>query len=453
MIQMHILYDNVDINLQANGYRVLDGYYPRTGGSGTERVTDEIPMMISASSGAARSAAMQAILFALTQARRNSSRVWLEFAIDENEDRWRARIFDGNPMLDNRVSTRWRGGVLTMRLLVERDAIWSGPEVQVPLTNDNDSDNLTGLKIYSGGDGAGSSPNKRVNYVEIAADSVDGDLPGLTRLELTNTYSNGTDMLQTLWIGQSWSIEDYVNFPHILEAEDAVSPVALLTDTLSATASGGYYGAVGPIGAGQNTDIYWTLSDDQANALRGANYKLMYVGPVGGAWAGWDTTRFMPYISWFDGSYVLSDRYFDPTILYSIRDTGTVRLPPYLENLDNFGSINLYLRFYNMAAGNVTPQIDYLALLPADGFRYVQASVGYNKRLVDDGIEGRSYLDDGAGADVYGIRKTGGERILLMPNRLQRLYFMMHSNNPSDFGMLDMTASVKLFYRPRRLAL
>ena len=83
-------------------------------------------------------------------------------------------------------------------------------------------------------------------------------------------------------------------------------------------------------------------------------------------------------------------------------------------------------------------------MLECSGYGVLQ-----NSRMVDDGVNDVCYIDTGAGADKAGYLVPYGSPIELYPGKKQKLYFLMHSNI-GNVAEIHRTASVKLFYRPRR---
>ena len=89
MIQIHLTYESTDINLQAGGYTVLDGFYPQTATDLDQHVTEEIEVLLQAATSAARAALLRALSQVFDHARRHPSDqnyAYLEFGIDESAD-------------------------------------------------------------------------------------------------------------------------------------------------------------------------------------------------------------------------------------------------------------------------------------------------------------------------------------------------------------------------------
>lgn len=145
----------------------------------------------------------------------------------------------------------------------------------------------------------------------------------------------------------------------------------------------------------------------------------------------------------------------DPTRSLLIRDLFTLRLPPWLPGQTDLNAITMLLTGQQSTGSAINVDLDFLQITPLDGWRMLEC-LGYgivqNNRLVDDGINGSFYIDDGAGANKIGILVGYGNPIVLYPGKKQRLYFLMH-NWLGDSAEIARTASVKLFYRPRRRTL
>jgi hypothetical protein len=130
-----------------------------------------------------------------------------------------------------------------------------------------------------------------------------------------------------------------------------------------------------------------------------------------------------------------------------------LRLSPWAITHDSLYAHSLVLT--GQISGGSTFDLDYLMLMPLDGYRYFELSYDFitsTRRLVDDGLKGETYADNGSGSSKLANLITRGERIKLMPNKLQRLYFLRQTATITPMNIAD-TATVKLWYRPRRLTL
>ena len=117
-------------------------------------------------------------------------KIYLE--ADTGDGYVRSEILDGVLDTETDYFHRVARNHVPARIWVKRKNYWEGAEAQIPLTNENGTNNVAGLKVYNTNNGTGTAPNKRVNYVGIDGDDIDGSIPTPPRIEITNTYSSGT---------------------------------------------------------------------------------------------------------------------------------------------------------------------------------------------------------------------------------------------------------------------
>ena len=449
MIQLYFTYDGTTLDLQANNYRVLDGFVPEASTDPDKHATDAIDVFLLAASATDRENMVRAINRVFEHARRHpddSNGAYVYFSVDETQSAWRARLYDGVAALSrNWIAYQQRGAV---KLLVsfERENAWEGPEAQLALTNTNGSNNTSGLKVYSCNDGSGSAPNKRINWVSVSGEAVAGDLPGKTRLELTNLSTRET---RQVWIGQSWTNPTAIT--EVFEGEAGTGG----TTATDSTSSGGSYRTVTPVVNGSESYLVsWSLSAAQVSAWLGAwTRAIVRFSPIGNSQYTLQNTRFRLTLEY--GAFKLADYGLvshDTGFWYM--DMGGVRMPPWLAGQSGLAGVTARL-YVLPTLSNAPVAVDYLALVPADGFQYLTTSgwgVPQNNRIVIDGIEDRVYADAGDGTGKIGIIvSAGGDPLQLQPGRDQRLYFLF--NDSADLAEITESMSVKLFYRPRRLTL
>jgi len=101
---------------------------------------------------------------------------------------------------------------------------------------------------------------------------------------------------------------------------------------------------------------------------------------------------------------------------------------------------------------SINLNLDFLQITPLDGWRLLECS-GYgvlqNSRIVDDGFNDVFWIDTGSESDKAGYLVAHGSPIELYPGKKQKLHFLIHSNI-GNTAEIARTASIKLFYRPRR---
>jgi hypothetical protein len=379
------------------------------------------------------------------QRNRAISPVYLTWQTGGSAEVWRSEITQARaePRADALSRGYWANDTMFTQVFVERKNYWEGLEAQLALTNSNGTANTDGLTVFGCSDNAGTAPNKRVNWVSIDGAAVTGDLPGATRIEITNTF-NHADAVGAVWISQN-AYSDPANFAHILEAED--STIAGTDVTSGATVSGTKYRYV-TISGGPTSEynvFSWTLPQALLNCTRGNPVRILAKSP---------------FLVWYRVQLISdSQALFDSGLRYHtpVTDTEelcTMRLPPRNLGDADMQPITLLIKVKpTMTSTSHEFNLDFIQLSPLDGWRYINGAFHYQSRLVDDGIEGYTYADGGALTGRSGHFQARGNPIQLYPGRDQRLYFL-----PGNTGMLattrvDRTMSIKVFYRPRRVTL
>jgi len=434
------------INFQAGGYVLLDGFHPDTAREGDAAITDRFDAWALVPGGGTLHDMIEPIHRALAHAalhKTDADGIYLNYAIVAGESTWRTRVTGGVVLYDSRLANRWIRGRIKLAIVLTHAPWWEGAEAQIPLTNANGTNNTSGLTVYNHWDGDAGHEN----YVSINAADVDGDLPGATRLQLLNNFA--TDRLYDIWIGQNWTTPS--TFGPTLEGESATGG-SLGND---ASCSGGQYRYRDLLSGADSALFTWTLSTNFLNDCRGRGFKILcrfYDGNV-------QFLSNLPNIRWWlklvytattiwESAQVSADP--DRTIL--IRDLFTMRLPPWLPGQTGLNAIDMTLMARQDTGLTLSAGIDFLHAIPVEGWRYI-THAGYgtqqNRRVMDDGIEGALYTDDGSGTGKLGILVGYGQPIMVYPNKLQRLYFLMHSHL-ANTAEIARTVSAKLYYRPRR---
>src|SRR4030042_6126552 len=420
-MQLYIIYAGITLDFQANGYKLLDGFFPATPDENMESVSDQFNLFIKGSSASDLRSKITAIRLAFEHAKNHkddAQAAYLYFDVDDSGDAWMSKLLGGSVIYNSNLDRNWRQTKAVATIIIERKPYWDAKnEVQVPLTNGNGTNNITGLTV-SHNDDAGASPYHD-NWVEIAAADVLGDMPGPTRLELTNNYA--TQRLYTVWIGQNWTDPD--NLTHILEAEDSTGG----TDKSDSGCSGGYYSEY-ILASGAETEMFtWSLGASLLDACKGQYYKIL-ARFVTGAPTSVKFRLKLKYAAttiWQSGQITL-----DATRSLQIRDMFTLRLRPWLLGQTDLSALSLILTGHQITGSPVYVEPDFLQITPLDGWRMLECA-GYgvvqNERMIDDGMNGNSYIDNGAGDDKAGIVAGYGNPIGLYPGKKQRLFFLMQS--------------------------
>lgn len=443
-MQLYIKYGSITLDFQADGYEVVGGFYPETPNKGMESISDQFQVRIEGVSGADLRSKINAIRLAFEHAQEHKDDALaanLYYEVDDSGDAWMSKLLGGEVHYDSRLENTWRHNQVVVTIIAGHKPYWDAQdEVQVPLSNGNGTNNTTGLVVFNHDDGGGASPNHHDNWVSIDGDDILGDLPGPTRLEVINSYAS--NLLFTLWIGHNWTDPD--NFTHIWEGEDSTGG----SSVSNAGCSGGYYSHY-VCASGGVVLFTWTLSDTFLDTCQGRYYKVLARFLAGAPTA----VKFRIQLKYLNTAVWQSGQItVDSSRAFQIRDLFTLMLPPWLPGQTNLKELKMVLMGTQNTGSPVDVDIDFLQLTPLDGWRMLECAgygIAQNERLVDDGVNGNSYIDNGADDNKAGILVGYGNPIALYPGKNQRIYFLMHSNM-ADTAEILRTISVKLFYHPRR---
>lgn len=446
----------VNLNDNSTAYVRTSGYVPREPEVGEVEVEETAEAIFLGTVSTARGN-KNSLTRLFEQAKRYQDkkvgpRVYVQFKPESGDDTYRAEILSGRCELEEgtlNVNVGLYGaGRIGARITWRRRYYWEGPETQVPLTNGNGTDDTSGLTIYNHDDAHAGHDN----YVQIAADDVDGDLPSPARIELTNSY-NDSDEDSHVWIGHN-VLSDPANFDHILEAEDATGASA----TANATCSGGEYVATTLSTDSETTMLTWALSSSFLTDCNGAHFRVLARFREDATTAANITDVKFRLKLQVDNRTIWQGEQVRPKVgdSYVIRDLGIIRLPPWpIESGQSSVAMNLLLTGQRTSGVNETIDLDFLMLVPTDGFRLLERvgdGVAYNERLVDDGISETVYVDTGASTARRSNVVAVGKPVMLWPNTLQRLYFLIHTWTANNAEIVR-THTVKVYYRPRRASL
>jgi hypothetical protein len=325
---------------------------------------------------------------------------------------------------------------------MRRKNFWKGTEAQLPLTNGNGTDDLTGLSVYNCGDGSGTAPNIRHNWVQIDGADVLGNQPAPLRLELTNAYESSA-RLYNLWTALN-SESDPVNFGHILEGESASGG----TTVANTYCSNGNYQSFTWTDSIQGILGRWALDTTYLNRAGGNYFKVLAAfanAPTAG-------TRLQCKVTFPSGTplTVVGSSQEVGLSTAKIQDIGTIQLPPWLVGAGDLAPVDLTI--YRRKTGGGSLSLDYLQITPIDGYRVLRPKgygASYTIRVVDDGINEYLYTDGWTPSGKTGHYVGTGERLRLMPEKTQRIYFLM-SGDTGDVS-IERQLTVKAFYTPVRL--
>jgi hypothetical protein len=364
---------------------------------------------------------------------RAGGHIYLEKSASDTDGWWRAKI-RGGELSGYSIDQAIRTGKMLVQLTVERVDYWEGALTSVTVSNRHGT-NATGLTVYNHMDGDAD------NYVQLAANQITGDLPTPALIELTNLFAGNVNFV---WIGHKFTGAP-ATFSPVYEGEAAIGK----SGTTYTDASNGRYEALQAFSGITTQLLTWTLSTAQMDAAAGGWFHVFV--RLASASAFPHVTRFELALTqgagrvWASGTHMPGDSFM------TLYDLFLMRLPPWLPGATGSGSLTMELLALQASGATAYYNVDYVYLMPADGFRHYRVesyAIGQNQRLVDNGPDDEVYRDAGNGTGKIGNVIAAGDPIMLRPGKLQRLYFLVQDINGNS--QVARTASAKISYRPRR---
>ncbi len=403
-----------------------DGYAPKAAMAQDTTIDDRADVEFQGiSTGRTRINSLNAI-FARARQRASTGlgpRCFVQFKYDGSDTTQRSEILDGAIDVDSdTMGVAYAAGEIRATVDFTRMPYWEGSLTQLAISNTNASNNTSGLAV--GNHGSSQSCWFTVTGSDIVGDC---DAPVQMRLAITA----GT--IGYVLIGQLNGTASYTS-NGFYQGETA------LGSTGSGTSSGGNYGAHSATGATTTGTATWAVTGTTCTYTNGKSvlpvvrfasapaqmYLNMVIAGTKTEWVQTSTSR----------QYVI----FPPAPLPSTPlDTGYASTAAYF-----------YLNAWNAGATS-TLQIDYIALLPTDGWRELISSADQTSAststIYDDGIEQQTYLM-ASGTDKYGVFSSVGRWPMITPGVGQSFYVL--SSALAGSMAIDITYSAKLYYRPRR---
>jgi hypothetical protein len=317
---------------------------------------------------------------------------------------------------------------------------------QIPLTNDNATADLAGLKIYNCNDGTGAAGSVRVNYVQMAAADILGDMETPLYIEITHTFA--ASAARRFYIAHKAQGVP-ASFVHTLECEDA-SPGTGVTSTADLDCSGGNKMAVVNVPATVRTLMTWTLSTTQASYILSQWVKIL--------------ARFedLPNNSTCKVRFIVQDSVTTAQIGQSewvtlssadyLQQIGTIMLSPNEQGQVTAGAIKLLLQGKDSAA-TCDFGMDFIQPSPSElgqGFVLLKP---IDEALVtvaaSTGVITDNAIDD-TGPQIESRQRVYlrfGGPIMLVPNTINRIYILHDGTDAS--AAVARTLTVKAWHRPR----
>ncbi len=328
----------------------------------------------------------------------------------------------------------------SVRLCLCRAPFWRKTAAVLPLSNANGSRVESGLSLLNHQDG---DPGHQ-NVADIAAADLSGGQPAPLSLRLVLTEPSGQTLQRAvIAVGSRLTLLGEA-FPHALEGEQAETGADCTASSQisDATASGAAYRRVQWTRSDSASLLRWTLSPYRLGFCAGRLFRptLRLASPP--------TAEL--YLRWrlLDGNArLLEESPAVPLRPQSCLQVGAALcLPPRWLPGSAPSGLLLELRAESRDSGLKTLDVDFLHLLPGEGWLEVQAVNGAASREVwVDGEQALAYTRS-AGGEVGFTHTLLGAPPSLLPGCDQRLFALWES----EAGMpIHSRCQVQAFYAPR----
>lgn len=385
---------------------------------------------------------------------------------------YRSQILGGNVELTNvSLDTRWTNGMKSIfSITFTREYFWEGSVQTAKITNSNGT--ATGsLRVDNLNDASED------NFVIIHGSTINGDMPTPAKIWINNNTGSTRDHREYILAhGISPYNPDDSNVLtklYTFEGEDAQTIAGAASDVANADCSGGEYCKL-PYGftstGGDNAYLgRWSVYDYLSDVNAGKT--LAVIGRTHGTP---DTQVYLYITPVLRTTDTIISRGAEITVFpgsdYGLMNFGVITFPKIpgdasitpenvvsarysmsLQCRDNTGTVGLsYYGYY---------PIDFVALLPTDGFRTIRNSSGCISNgysVILDEIEGICYQTDTAASATAPISKFSvtGKQINLVPKVDQTLSLFVsgcHATGSAYSG--SDYRSLLVQYRPRRTSI
>jgi hypothetical protein len=441
--------------------RGLLSYNPSRASRGAETVTETIRLWFDSGLQAATQGTgiLRKIGTYFVDARRRAQlgqgdQIWLILDKGIGDGDWRSEVLDGEIVYPEETlgPAFLQSDKGEVAIIITRRAYWEkDTEYEIPLSIGALAA-IGGKAIENHHDGDAGD----VNWVSWDVPAIIGDLPTPLKVEFKNT--DATHDYRRILMALTYDTDDVgdMSTNWSLEGEDqGYNPGTI---TANANSSDGNYMVEAWTAVTETLVATWTL--DPTELARGNPFRA-----VARMWSAYDNlyarmTIVAPTATGdgevWRGKLVKCPYVTASAVAEELVDLGTVHIPPHMPDGLEASSVRVFLYFLRNAAGTHTVNIDHLTFMPMDGgFRKVESSsyqnaMQQNDTLVDDGITGRTYVKTSTPLYVT-MFTTQGEYLHALPHKPGRLTFLWMTS--AYLARANMTATVKVFYRPRRATL
>jgi hypothetical protein len=412
-------------------------YFPLAPNAGEGTVAEQAELVCKGAPAATIRSALNTLERLCEAARRRHAtgkgvKVYVEYKPVDSDSLYRSELHEGRLVYSEEPGAR-RFGDANPAILVaftfERAPWWEGPEVELAISSQGYAAATGGRRITNNGIS---------NWVQVTGGLVAGTEPGPVRLQLTNDTGSSQDY-RHFFVGlNAFASPTSFNGLHQGEAD------TLGTGSVAyAGASNGYYRNFN-VSSSEQLVASWLLTvPEMTSGGRWCRLLARFTGYVAS-----HNIRVRPVIRDYYGLVTLweGQQIWLPTIgAFELLDLGSVPIPPGAYS-DEYAQCSLGLQMKADAATTVS--IDYIQLVPMDGYKAVE-QVGY--QVPAGGAVEVNEMDDSvyywSGNQRWPLHVATGPGLRLWPNTTQRLYILHDEGWTSPVAN---TLSVRLWHRPRR---
>lgn len=378
--------------------------------------------------------AIEVLISAVFMSHNGGVPVYIQIQYDTDTAPWRAKLYNASLITPNIADELWKKQVGANFTFV-RDAAWEGAEAEVPISAVSQAAATGGRTVTF---------NTTNNYIAIAANVIDGTLPAFTRLTFQNT-TGATRYYTRFYIGNN-AYSSPTTFLYSIQGENFAS---YGTSTAAANAVGGLVSRI-VLPATPPTNVnaaYIIPGTSMMNLARGRRFNLLMKTPTGIAnlkarmILSYSIAFLDTYTVWKSNDLMLTGGYYF--------NFGSVPLPPSINMAYSFRDLYMGIKFWRSEGGNL--DIDYLFFMGSDSFMIAETpgqAIANNDFIEFDSISGANTLLEGGLRSNFVFMDTGGFRVF--PNVEQRIHILVDDGSNAS---ITHTASIRLYYRPRRLTI
>lgn len=360
--------------------------------------------------------------------------VYIQIQYETDAAVWRSKLYNASLTTPNIADEIWKKQVAANFTFV-RDAAWEGAEAEIPIS-------AVGQAAATGGRTV--TFNTTNNYISIAANVIDGVLPAFTRLTFQNT-SGGTRYYTKFYVGNNCYASP-ATFGYAIQGENFSS---YGNSTAHGSAVGGLVSRIAlPATPGASVNAAYVLpGSTMLNLARSRRFNLLVKTPDAAAdvkarlLLSYSSTFIDAYTIWKSSDLLLKNGFYF--------DLGSIPLPPSINMAYSFKSLYLGMKLWKAAGGNF--DIDYLFFMGTDSMMLAETpgqAIANNDYVEFDSISGANTLLESGERSNFVFLSTGGFRVF--PSLEQRIHFFVDDGVGAS---ITHTASIRLYYRPRRLTI